>query len=302
MNSRGSFRLWTFHAVVPSVSGPLWPGVDLMKIVTSTHCFSSGDLVELDNMRECMSQVVVVSLQCIMCLDSPLENIYHMLQYHFPVVMYWVCTNLVMILTVDWVWCTSVPTGFGCDNYVRRTMTSLGVFNIIIWSSCWKWWPSGHYKHKWWECIVMSWAFNWVVYRLAPSYWISLLAFYDILLLASPQCVEGFLNEEAVRIAADVHGSIRNHRCQKRIIPGINFTCTGTLTKWIIGAQRTLTQTTNHLQLQIWKRQGDSNTYGITNFSGTTSLNVTSDLNVYEYIPNPPRQFRIQANDILGLH
>ena len=35
-------------------------------------------------------------------------------------------------------------------------------------------------------------------------------------------------------------------------------------------------------------------------FSDITALNTTDDLNVYEYIPNPPLQFR--ANDILGLY
>ena len=112
--------------------------------------------------------------------------------------------------------------------------------------------------------------------------------------------MQGFLNEEAVRIAAYMYGSIRNHGCQQRIIPGIKFTCTGTLTKWIIGAQQTLTQPTNHLQLQIWRRQGSSNTYGITDFSDITALNATDDLNVYEYIPNSPLEF--QTDDILGLY
>ena len=75
---------------------------------------------------------------------------------------------------------------------------------------------------------------------------------------------------------------------------------TGTLTKWIIGAQITQTQATNHLQLQIWRRrQGSSSTYDRTTFSDITALNATDDLNVYEYIPNPPLEF--QANDILGL-
>ena len=120
--------------------------------------------------------------------------------------------------------------------------------------------------------------------------------------------MHGFLNEEAVRIAADVYATratynVRIHERQQRIIPGINFTCTGTLTKWIIGARRTVTQATNpqHLQLQIWRqRQGSSNTYDRTTFSNITALNVTDDLNVYEYIPNPPLEF--QTNDILGLY
>ena len=35
-------------------------------------------------------------------------------------------------------------------------------------------------------------------------------------------------------------------------------------------------------------------------FSDITALNTTDDLNVYEYIPNPPLEF--QANDFLGLY
>ena len=134
------------------------------------------------------------------------------------------------------------------------------------------------------------------------------LALYGdlLLLLASPQCVQGFFNEEAVKIAADVYATrdtynVRRHLIQQRIIPGINFTCTGALTKWIIGAQQTPTQATNHLQLQIWRRrQGSSSTYDRTTFSDITAVNATDDLNVYEYIPNPPLQF--QTNDILGLY
>ena len=99
----------------------------------------------------------------------------------------------------------------------------------------------------------------------------------------------------------DVYGTnVRTNERQQRIIPGIRFTCTGTLTKWIIGAQRRLTQTTNHLQLQIWRqRSSTSNTFDRTNFSDITNLNATDDLNVYEYVPTPPLQF--QTNDLLGL-
>ena len=118
--------------------------------------------------------------------------------------------------------------------------------------------------------------------------------------------MQGFLNEEAVRIAVDVYAtratySVRTHERQQRIIPGIKFTCTGTLTKWIIGAQQTLTQAINYPQLQIWRRrQGSSNTYDRTTFSDITALNTTDDLNVYEYIPNSPLEF--QTNDFLGLY
>ena len=106
-------------------------------------------------------------------------------------------------------------------------------------------------------------------------------------------------------MAADVYAtndaySIRTHERQQRIIPGIKFTCNGTLTKWIIGAQRTVTEATNprHPELQIWRlRQG---IYDKTTFSDITDLNTTDDLNVYEFIPNPPLEFR--ANDFLGFY
>ena len=121
----------------------------------------------------------------------------------------------------------------------------------------------------------------------------------------SPHCVQGFVDDEAIRIAVNVYApsdtyNIRSHVHQQRIIPGINFTCTGTLTKWIIGAKRKLTEANNpqHLQLQIWRQS--SNAYNITTFSNITALNATGDLNVYEYIPNPPLQF--QTNDFLGLY
>jgi len=118
--------------------------------------------------------------------------------------------------------------------------------------------------------------------------------------------VQGFLNEEALRIAVDMYDTdntynVRTRERQQRIIPGIHFTCTGMLTKWIIGAQRTLTQTTSHLQLQIWRQRSfPINQFDRTDsFSDLTDLNTTDDLNVYEYVPHPPLQF--QANDLLGL-
>ena len=105
LNNRGSSLLWAFRAVVPSVSGPLWPGFELVEIVTSTHCFSSGNLVELEDIRECMSQVVMVeTLQCRMCLELLLGNIYYMILCHFGPIIYLEYTNLVVVYTVDSVW------------------------------------------------------------------------------------------------------------------------------------------------------------------------------------------------------
>ena len=94
--------------------------------------------------------------------------------------------------------------------------------------------------------------------------------------------------------------SLLTREHQQRIIPGIHFTCTGMLTKWIIGAQRTLTQTTSYPQLQIWRQRSQTNdTFDRISFNNLTDLNATDYLNVYEYTPNPPLQF--QADDLLGM-
>ena len=118
-----------------------------------------------------------------------------------------------------------------------------------------------------------------VVHELLSFKVYSCLALLVTLLrLASPQCVQGFLNEEAVRIAVDVYATsdtynVRQHERQQCIIPSINFTCTGTTTEWILGARITPTQATNLLQLQIWRRrQGSSDTYDRTTFSDITAL------------------------------
>ena len=59
MNSRGSFRLWTFHAVVPSVSGPLWPGVYLMEISSRRSQTLKYFAVQLSVQECCVFRLVV---------------------------------------------------------------------------------------------------------------------------------------------------------------------------------------------------------------------------------------------------
>lgn len=85
---------------------------------------------------------------------------------------------------------------------------------------------------------------------------------------------------------------------QQRLFPTIQFTCSGFIVKWIVGAQVRSTNPSVLLELQIWRRVG-VNTYTKV---GSTILNITtpSQLNVYEYAVNPP--LMVQEGDILGVY
>ena len=117
--------------MVTSVSGPLWLEVELVEIVTSTHCFNSGDLVEMMNMRECMSQVVVE--ECLqwqtVSLSSLLENMYQIAQYLFEaghIFGVYQPRSRNSRLSVRY---ASVPSGYGHLNYHRNFAMSLEKFN-----------------------------------------------------------------------------------------------------------------------------------------------------------------------------
>ena len=79
----------------------------------------------------------------------------------------------------------------------------------------------------------------------------------------------------------------------------MHFTCTGLLTKWIIGGEpgkfnKPLPE------LQLWRASGESS-YNKTGVSLIAALpNATMYTNVYEYIPDTPLEF--QVGDIFGLY
>ena len=84
---------------------------------------------------------------------------------------------------------------------------------------------------------------------------------------------------------------------QHRIFPDINFTCSGNLTKWIVGGT-----VGNDIggEVQIWRRNiGSENNYTKVGFSILQATDPDND-HVYEYIPDPPLEF--QEGDILGVY
>ena len=78
----------------------------------------------------------------------------------------------------------------------------------------------------------------------------------------------------------------------------INFTCSGSINKWTVGA-RWNGGRVNFPQLEIWRIQSaGSNVY---NRVGRTPANgmVENTIGIYEFVPSPPLNF--QSGDILGI-
>jgi len=92
-------------------------------------------------------------------------------------------------------------------------------------------------------------------------------------------------------------GNRRNRDQQQRIIPSINFTCSGSITKWIVAAKwESGGGHTYFPELQIW-RAGSLFYYKV----GSSTFSATSEnqSNVYEHIPSSPLPFR--EGDFLGI-
>ena len=99
-------------------------------------------------------------------------------------------------------------------------------------------------------------------------------------------CTNGFVSYETLKNKAyDVNiFDERPRRVQHRIFPDINFTCSGNLTKWIVGG------TVGYGiggEVQIWRRNnGSENDYTKVGFSILQATDPDND-HVYEYIPGP---------------
>ena len=84
------------------------------------------------------------------------------------------------------------------------------------------------------------------------------------------------------------------------VFPGIQFTCSGLIYKWIFGGK--LSQTENLLQLQLHQLTGNGmEVFPLINSTvvGSGVLPHGSYTNVYEFSPDPPLKFH--EGDILGV-
>ena len=78
------------------------------------------------------------------------------------------------------------------------------------------------------------------------------------------------------------------------IIPGINFTCSGTILSWTFAAEW-WENATALTELQIWRSSGDGS---YTKVGSTTIMTEESTTGLYQYPLSSPLSF--EAGDILG--
>ena len=110
-------------------------------------------------------------------------------------------------------------------------------------------------------------------------------------------CTSGFptLFHIDVVVSGRTVASLDFKRSRQILIPGINFTCNGSITRWIFGT-RWEGYGDAHIELQIWRRNTD-NQYMKVN--GTSVIvGAENDSRVYEYELETPLAF--QEGDILG--
>ena len=134
----------------------------------------------------------------------------------------------------------------------------------------------------------------------------TLVIYHTILVLAfntmefSAACEnQQLLPKDTVRSEALKIRKIKKRDRTQRIFPDMHFSCSGLLTKWIIGGEEHANKK-ELPELQLW-RPTDETTYSKINFSLISTLpSSTTHADVYEYILDPPLEF--QAGDIFGVY
>ncbi len=96
---------------------------------------------------------------------------------------------------------------------------------------------------------------------------------------------------------------MRTHGGEQHIFPSVAFSCSGTVTKWVVGAHmRTMSAEVNleHPEFQFWRGNGSVYERSDITDNTITDLLPTTHPNVYEYVPSPPLEF--SAGDVLGVY
>ena len=111
---------------------------------------------------------------------------------------------------------------------------------------------------------------------------------------ASSQCTNGFISMDTLLTPPD---DLRFRDQAQRIIPSLNFTCDGAVSKWIIRAQWNGGGTA-FPDLQLWRSSSGN---GVYTKVGNTTLSATSQTSssVYELAVRPSLPFR--RGDTLGI-
>ena len=123
--------------------------------------------------------------------------------------------------------------------------------------------------------------------------------FYFTFVLTDGYCVNSSVNATLIQQNALLIKATEEINDRRQYIyPEMRFTCNGTITKWIYGAQGVQSSGTMLPELQIW-RQLDTDNYNKIGSSLVTA-NTSIGTNLYEFIPQTPLEF--QEEDIFGVH
>ena len=102
-------------------------------------------------------------------------------------------------------------------------------------------------------------------------------------------------------LQVNVNG-VASRPMQQHLFPAIQFTCSGFVTKWIVGARAKSGIVTDHElhtpEIQIWRRVG-RNTYTKIGSTVLSTEATQPTANVYEYAVSP---LMFQEGDILGVY
>ena len=110
-------------------------------------------------------------------------------------------------------------------------------------------------------------------------------------------CTSAFLNQTRIR---ELVGTANAHTNEQWIFPDINFTCSGHVTEWIVGASNFNSNQERYPELQVWRQSpSDPNIYD--KVGGTTiSPSVESQEGIYVTALNAD-ELQFEKGDVLGV-
>ena len=116
--------------------------------------------------------------------------------------------------------------------------------------------------------------------------------------ISADDCTSGFMSLDRMHEVLRNYGRVVDlGGAHQAIIPGINFTCPGSIESWTFGAD--WDRNTDFIELQIWRPGSEDGSYTKV---GSTTINVEEEgqTDLYHYPLSSPLHF--QAGDILGYY
>ena len=113
---------------------------------------------------------------------------------------------------------------------------------------------------------------------------------------AVDDCTSGFISLDRMDAVLGNYGNVVDFGGMvQAVIPGINFTCSGSIESWTFGARWEVD--TDFIELQIWRPGSEDGSYTKV---GSTMIYVEEEgqTKLYHYLLSSPLHF--QAGDILG--